>query len=274
MTTTVNDEQIYNSILPSLIVAISFLTVLVYYGMTWPYRKKTQEVLERMHKSFLGVFFREFWYWFTDPVVLFFKITRFTPNMVTGLSIFLSIFTGYLFFIGEIGWGGWMVVVSGSMDTFDGRLARMTDQSSRSGEFFDACVDRYSDAFVFMGIALYFVSRYYMNQGAGTITTIDFLMLIVSMLTLVGTEVMSYIKARGEAMGFTTKRGLMQRPERVALLALFTVLHPFFKIIADEYQWPSDISLIGVMILMAVLINFSAIVRLISIFRDIKRTET
>jgi len=249
------------------------VSAFIYFGITWQHRAKTPEVLQRMHSSFLGVFFREFWFWLTEPLVQFFIFFRITPNMITGLSVIMSLFTGYLFFIGNIGLAGWMVVLSGSMDTFDGRVARATNTSTRSGAFFDACSDRYSDSFVFIGIALFFCTRCFNLPSPVDFLGIDFVMVIVTMMTIAGTGAMSYVKAKGEAMGFNTKRGLMQRPERIATLSVFSCFHPFFKVVADNYGVHPDISLIFVIILMAVLVNFSALVRVVSIFKDIKESE-
>jgi len=269
------DDKIYSSLLPLIIINLVFVIIFMYYAVSFQYRKKTPEALARLHRSFIGSFFSEFWYWFIDPIVRLLAFLKFTPNMVTSMSIVLSLVTGYLFFIGEVAWGGWFVVISGNMDLLDGRLARVTGRSTRSGAFYDACIDRYSDAFVFIGLAFYFLGRNFdASSSSVTIEMIDFYMLVIAILVIVGTEVISYAKARGEAMGFTTSRGLMQRPERIVMLAFFSILHPFFKIIAMERGYHPDITLMGAVVIMAVLVNYSAVVRIASIFKDIKKSET
>jgi len=268
------DAQIYNSLLPILIVNVSFIIIFMYYAVTFQFKEKTPEAKERLHTSFLGVFFREFWYWFIDPIVKTLIFLRITPNIITSASIVLSIFTGYLFFIGEIAWAGWFVIISGNMDLLDGRVARVTGNTTLSGGFYDACVDRYNDAFVFMGLGLYFVGKNFtLSKSVVTITTLDLIMLAVVFMTIIGSSITSYSKARGEAMGYTTKRGLMQRPERIVMLGIFSIIDPWFKIIASKYNLYPDSMLICVIILMAILVNYSGIIRIVVLFKDIKKDD-
>ena len=266
-----NQLPLYNSLFPFLVLIIIFATFLTYYGATWPKRVKNPELLARIHKSFLGIFFYEFWFWVTEPIVKFFVILRLTPNNVTLLALLLSIYNGYLFYSGHIAAAGWLLIISGSMDFFDGRVARATNRSTKAGAFFDACLDRYSDAFVFLGISFYFLKK---AQLEPPLWDFNFFMGLVSLMALVGTEIMSYVKARGEAMGFSTKRGLMQRPERIVLLAFFSSLYPFLSFLAIRNDLPADSPLYLAMILMAFLVNISALSRLLAIFNDIKKTES
>ncbi len=268
------DEQIYNALIPLISVNMAMFTVFTYFGITWPKRKISQENVERLHKSFLGIYFREFWAWLTHPVVKFFMLIRFTPNMVTGLSILLSMLTGYLFAVGNIAWGGWMLIVSGSMDTFDGRLARETGRETSSGAYFDACVDRYSDAFVFMGLLWYFNSGLFQTTLQGTgLPWVGSAMVLVCMLLLVGTEVTSYSKAKGEASGYTTGKGLMQRPERIMFLSVFSCLNPFFRVVLANYGVQQDAVFMAGVCIMSLLVNYSAVIRIKDIFNEIKKNE-
>ena len=271
---TTYQDRIYFSLLPLIIVNMTMLALFAYYAVTWPKRKVSDETMERMHSSFLGVYFREFWAWLTGPVIRIFILLRMTPNMVTALSIVLSFITGYFFATGNIGWGAWGLIVSGSMDTFDGRLARETGQETRSGAYFDACVDRYSDSFVYMGILLYFNSAEFNSTLSFESQWISFAMVLVCLFLMLGTEVVSYSKARGEAMGFSTTRGLMQRPERVAFLSVFTAISPFARVACEQYGIHRDIILMGAIVLMMVLVQYSAVARIVSIFGAIKKTET
>ena len=295
------NEEIYRALLPLITANIIFCSVFIYFALTYARRTKTPEVLERLHKSFLGVFVVEFWYWLIDPIVKFLAFIKVTPNTITALSIPMSLFAGFLVMIGKIEFAGWMIALSVNMDLLDGRLARLTGKTTKSGAFFDACMDRYSDSFIIGGLGLYFV----MNGSAAkssavsswgvpcgipawsianscdisvwsrtfTISTFEIIMLIATILLIAGTCAMSYAKARGEVAGVSTKRGLMQRPERVVSLGLIMIIFPFIKIICDNNSWNADYILAGVLILMTVLVNFSAIVRMIDVFRKIKKME-
>ena len=268
------NEVLYYSLLPLIIaleaVAISF----TYYAVTWSRREQSEETISRIHKSFIGIFLVEFWYWLTTPLLSFFKILKLTPNRITAISVVLSLFTGYLLAIGEIGAGGWMIVLSGSLDMLDGRLARETGQSSKAGAFFDSCSDRYSDSFVFIGLGVYFLSKGgSFADKIFTISITDYIGVLVIMTILLGAASMSYVKARGEVVGATTKRGLMQRPERIMILSIFTVLHPFFVIVLKKYGLNPDSTLLGILVIMSILINYSAIIRMTAIFNTIKKME-
>lgn len=268
------NEILFNSLLP-LIIAIEGIAIsFTYFAITWSRREQSEETISRVHSSFIGIFFIEYWYWLTTPLLALFKLLKLTPNKITAISVLLSLFTGYLLAIGKIGAGGWMIILSGSLDMLDGRLARETGQSSKSGAFFDSCSDRYSDSFVFMGIGIYFIQKSgSFTDQFFTVARSDFFGVIIIMTMLMGTAAMSYIKARGEVAGAFTKRGLMQRPERVMLLSVFTVLHPFCAIILEKYGLNPDLTLFGVLILMTVLINYSAIVRMTTLFKIIQKME-
>lgn len=90
---------------------------------------------------------------------------------------------------------------------------------------------------------------------------------------MTGSQIVSYAKARGEAVGFSTNMGLMQRAERIAVLAIASAFYPFFKIILTangvNEHWPLIIALI----LMAVLTNYTAVTRIVIIFRAIRRSH-
>lgn len=266
-----NETSAYYSLLP-LIIALEVIVILFsYFAITWNKRNKSEESLSRLHKSFIGIFLVEYWYWITRPALNFFKLVRITPNGITAISILLSFITGSLYAAGLTALGGWILVVSGSLDMLDGALARETGKSTKAGAFFDSCGDRYSDSFVFIGIAIYFLSKSFsMATGSFTITTSDYIGIITIMTLLLGTSSMSYVKARGDVAGASTKRGLMQRPERIMMLSIISVLDPFVRIILKQYGQNPDMVLITTLIIMSILINISAISRMVSLFTIIK----
>lgn len=267
-------ESIYYSLLPLIITLESMVFVFTYFALTWHKRTKSEETLSRLHKSFIGIFLIEFWYWITTPFLAFFKLIGLTPNGITSISIFLSFITGAIYSTGHFSAAGWMLVISGTLDMLDGRLARETGTATRAGAFFDSCSDRYSDSFVFIGIAIYFLSKNFsVSDSHFVLSMTDYSSIIIIMALMLGTAAMSYVKARGEAIGVSTKSGLMQRPERILMLSLYSVLDPFIRIILGNYGINQDYCLILLLIIMAILINFSAIVRMADIFRLIRKSE-
>jgi len=269
-----NSGSIYYSLLPLIIALECFLLLFTYFALTWHRREQSEETLSRLHKSFIGIFLIEFWYWMTGPLLAFFKYIKLTPNKITSISIFLSFITGAIYATGSFAAAGWMLCISGTLDMLDGRLARETGTVTRAGAFFDSCSDRYSDFFVFIGIAIYFLNKNFSHSGGHFILDMpDYISILLIMALMLGTASMSYVKARGEAIGVTTKSGLMQRPERIIMIGVYSVLDPFIRIILSNYGINRDYCLIFILIVMAILINFSAVVRMVDIFRLIRNSE-
>lgn len=264
---------VYYSLLP-LIIIMEIVTIsFSYFAVTWSRRNQSQEAISRLHKSFIGIFFVEYWYWVSRPVLNFFKFIKITPNGITGISILLSFITGVIYATGSIALGGWMLIISATLDMLDGALARETGQSTKSGAFFDSCSDRYSDSFVFIGIAAYFLSKNFSSPGSFTLSLTDYIGVIIMMTLLLGSAAMSYVKARGDVAGASTKRGLMQRPERVMMLSAYCVLDPFFRIIFQRYDLNNDMGLLSIIFIMSILVNISALSRMISLFNIIKEMD-
>ncbi len=144
-----------------------------------------------------------------------------TPNLVTFIGFVGNIFAAILFVVTAtnvahplawIGWGGLVLLVAGLFDMMDGRLARMGNMESRFGAFWDSTLDRYSELFSLSGLVAFFF------------TMGDVLWGIITLLAIIGSIMVSYVRARAEALGLECKVGIMQRPERVVVLALGTIL--------------------------------------------------
>src|SRR5439155_12575424 len=97
---------------------------------------------------------------------------------------------------------------------WDGIIARETNVSSISGEFLDATVDRYNDIIGFLGIMFY-----YRN---------DPIPLALATASLIGSTLVSYTRAKGEAVGVDPNVGWMQRHERAVYLGVSAVFAPIF----------------------------------------------
>ncbi|MDY6970404.1 MAG: CDP-alcohol phosphatidyltransferase family protein [Spirochaetota bacterium] len=253
------ESEILQSLLPLIMLNGIVILCLIVFAFLYPHRNRNPEILERMHKSFIGIFLREFWYWFTSPLISLFQILHLSPNMVTGISLILASFAGYYYYLGNFAIAGWMLIISATLDILDGRLARITDQVSQEGAFLDSCIDRYCDGIIFLGLALYF-------RG-------NLLVLTATIATLIGSEIVSYARAKGESVGINKHQGLMQRAERIVLLSVISVFHPFLMIILSKYGIRTNYPIIIIIILMAFLTNYTAIVRIVTIFKSIKNLK-
>ena len=170
-----------------------------------------------------------------------------SPNHITVAGMLLSLAAGIFFAAGAIFWGGMLLWASGLMDPIDGTVARLSGKVTRFGALFDSTLDRYSEFFIFFGLMFYF-------RGGR--------MLIVVMLALMGSIMVSYIKARAESLGQKEFRGLMQRPERIILLIVGTVLNaPINQTLLGGCP---DCTLKATIVILAVLTNLTALQRLLS----------
>lgn len=176
-------------------------------------RQRIQELEERHASRVLNRWLREYWYWITDPFVRFFIFLRLSPNALTFIGVLISAVSGAFFATGHIGLGGWFLIFGGTFDTFDGRVARATNRETRSGAYFDAVMDRVSEGAFFLGMILLYRNHWGLS-------------LVVA--ALLGSYLVSYAKARGEAMGANYSGGVMQRPERVAYLGMGGIFAPMF----------------------------------------------
>lgn len=103
--------------------------------------------------------------------------------------------------------GGVLILCGGFFDMLDGVIARVNMRATNFGAFLDSVLDRYSDAFVLLGFSWYFLKN---NMITG---------IFLCFGTLIGALIISYAKARAEGLGEDCQTGLMERPERVLLMA-------------------------------------------------------
>lgn len=135
-----------------------------------------------------------------------------TANVCTALSLILGLVSAWCIAVGHLVWGGGLLFFGASFDTLDGIIARKTGTASDAGEFFDATADRVNDA-----VSLLAVLYLYRNDTLG---------FILACAALVGSLLVSYVRAKGEALGVDCTVGWMQRHERIIWLVLGLVLGP------------------------------------------------
>ena len=149
----------------------------------------------------------------------------------------------------KIGWGGFIILASGLFDMMDGRLARVSGKSSLFGALWDSTLDRYSELVSLFGICLAFIL---VDDGKW------FWMGVVTFAAMIGSVMVSYVRARAEGLNIECKVGFMQRPERVVVTAVTAMLTG----ITDNLWW-----LAGGMLLIAILANITAFWRVIHCYR-------
>jgi CDP-diacylglycerol--glycerol-3-phosphate 3-phosphatidyltransferase len=149
-------------------------------------------------------------YHLTEPLVPLLVKTHITPSTLTWLGFAISLGAAALIATGHLFIAGFVVLASGFCDMLDGALARHTNQVTRSGAVLDSTLDRVSEAVLLLAVLIFYLS----SASPSTIG-----ILLVS-LALIGSPLVSYIRARAEALGLECKMGLFTRPERVIALTV------------------------------------------------------
>lgn len=147
-----------------------------------------------------------------DPIVNVLAQWGFSPNLLTVAGLLANILAAVLMAHGEFIGAGIVLLILGPLDGLDGALARRLGTSSRVGAFLDSNFDRLSESALYLGLLWHF-------QGQGALTE-----LVLVYLTITGSLMISYARARAESLGVDCQIGLMTRLERflVLLIGLFS----------------------------------------------------
>lgn len=160
--------------------------------------------------------FRDPVYRIIEPVTRALVRWRVHPNVITTFGFVVTLAAGYLYHLDHVRLAGLGVLLGGVIDIFDGRVARESGLASKFGSFYDSTLDRLSEIVVFLGL----LSLY--NQYGRELA--DVWMVYVIALAMGGSLMVSYTRARAEALGLDCSVGFMQRAERVVLLGLGSLL--------------------------------------------------
>ncbi len=130
------------------------------------------------------------------------------PNQITVTGTLVCLAGAALVAGDRLVLGGLVWLAGSALDMLDGALARSRDQVSRGGAFLDSTLDRISEGVMFTAIAYHFAAQGAAVEAAFTV------------LALLGALLVSYTRARAEALGAACKVGIITRAERVVLLSL------------------------------------------------------
>ncbi len=158
-----------------------------------------------------------------------------TPNHITTLGVLFSLGCGILYYFGHNRLAAVALALSGICDLLDGNLARTQNKETPFGAFLDSTFDRYSDMLALFGI----LGHAFATQNASLFWW--------TAASVVGSFMVSYTRARAECIIDRCDVGLMERPERMVVLFLFSL---------------ADSVLTGV-ILIAVFANITAVQRIL-----------
>ncbi len=156
---------------------------------------------------------------FTQPASRILAKTPLSPNIVTWMGFAVTLVAAALIATEHLLAGGIVVIVAGLFDMLDGALARLTGRVTRFGGILDSTLDRLSEAALLLALLSVFAGN---EQPAESVLT---------GVALVGSLVVSYVRARAEGAGIECKEGIFTRPERVVVLALGLMLSRFDHIL-------------------------------------------
>jgi CDP-diacylglycerol---glycerol-3-phosphate 3-phosphatidyltransferase len=172
---------------------------------------------------------------------------RISPNAVSLLGLALNGVAALVIALGPLRWGGVWVLASGVFDMFDGAVARVQQKSSLFGAFLDSTLDRYAEGALFLGIIIHALR---VGPTGNTQTATIALAYVAAILSLV----VSYTRARAQGLGMDAKVGVMERPERVVLLAIGLLLG-------------NDLWLMWVLVAFVVLTGITGLQRIFHVWR-------
>ena len=175
-----------------------------------------------------------------DGIARVFVKLGFSPSGLTVIGVLVACVAAALIARGMLAAGGVVVLVAGIFDLFDGAVARMTNRATKFGALFDSVMDRVSEAVVLLGL-LWF----YLDDG-------EQLGAVLVYVSIVGSTMVSYVRARAEGLGIECKGGLMQRPERVASLGI--------GIIVGQWWEPAVLIVLGVIAVLTVVTTVQRVV--------------
>lgn len=185
---------------------------------------------------------------FFDRVSIVFVRLGIGPNLLSTFGLLAGMAVGLFYALARPGWAAAFIIVCGVFDILDGKVAINANKKSKFGAIYDSSLDRYSEFFMYMGLAYYFRHHW---------------AIWVIFLTFLGSTMVSYTRARAEGLGIECRVGIMQRAERLILLFTGTFFGLIFHILAP--------ALIAALAIIALISNVTAVQRIFHVWVAEKR---
>jgi CDP-diacylglycerol--glycerol-3-phosphate 3-phosphatidyltransferase len=184
-----------------------------------------------------------------------------TPNVVTTIGFLGNVLAAALMVYAStqetateqfywVAWSGATIIIFSLFDMLDGQVARLGGMISTFGAMYDSVLDRYCELFTLGGITYYLMETGY-ETGA-----------IITFLALIGSIMVSYVRARAEGLDIECKIGFMQRPERVVVTSVAALACGIYGYNAEAPAFDTMLILIVAMGVIAVFANLTAFARI------------
>jgi CDP-diacylglycerol--glycerol-3-phosphate 3-phosphatidyltransferase len=168
------------------------------------------------------------------------------PNLFTLLGFFSTLVASWLILKGCWLSAGLAILLSGIFDLLDGVIARNLGKATIFGSFFDSVMDRYSDLLLLMAIAIFYLKKE--NPS----------LVILTSVVAIGTALIPYVRAKAESIRINCHVGLMERAERIILLALGALL-----------SWMEP-----VLWILAILTHFTVLHRIFYVWKETRNSNS
>ncbi|MCA9882596.1 MAG: CDP-alcohol phosphatidyltransferase family protein [Anaerolineae bacterium] len=178
-----------------------------------------------------------------DPTGQFLHRLGIHPDAVTMAGLVVVAIASVVIATGRLQLGGIILLLGLPFDALDGAVARAMQRTGKFGAVLDSVLDRYADGFIFAGLSYYFAV---LDQ---------YEMMLLAMAALLGSLLVSYVRARADGVQVETKIGLFTRLERIVVILVMLLI--------------PDLLTIGLVVL-AVGTHFTALQRVWFVYRTLK----
>lgn len=212
-------------------------------------------------------------YFVINPIVRGLIKIGFTPNTVTTIGFLGNLAAAGMFIYAceestpeapayhWVGWAGLTIILSSLFDMLDGQVARLGGMVSTFGAMYDSVLDRYCELITLGGICFFLIDAGYTTGS------------IITFAALVGSIMVSYVRARAEGLDIECKIGFMQRPERVVVTGLSAIICGWVGCHVENPSFDPMLILIVAMSIIAIFANMTAYARIMHCRKQLENKQ-
>jgi len=207
----------------------------------------------------LGRFPIEAFHWAAIGVARTLTKSRIEPDTLTMTSLGLTVLTVPLAAAGHLEAAGAVLLAGSVFDMLDGIVARERGMACDAGEMLDSVADRYADGACLIGLGIFY------RESAWRLGLV--------FVTLMGSMMVSYVRAKAEKFRLSLPSTWMRRPERITYLAGALILGPSVSrwVAPSEAGEPATFAILA---LVAVVSNLAACKLLVAARKELRRAKT